>query len=205
LWTAFLKIEAPLMRIAPLYPVLGNHENGASLYFDTFHLPGNGRYYAFDYASARLIVLDADTYDAGPFLPGGTQRAWLEQQLSTAAGRWIFVSFHVAVHTSFAEDPSEVNLRNALAPLFEQYKVTAVFNGHIHSYERVLAGGINYIVSAGGGAPLYSLNVKEAGQQAAALAYNYMLFDVSGDTVSGRALSVDGKLIDSFEIKATRP
>ena len=205
LWDAFLKIEAPVMRIAPLYPTLGNHENDSSQYFDIFHLPGNGSWYAFDYGNARIIVLKADTYDASPFAPGGQQRTWLEQQLASAGGRWIFVSFHVAVHTSFAEDPSEVNLRNALAPLFEQYKVTAVFNGHIHSYERVLAGGVTYVVIAGGGAPLYSLNVKEAGQQAAALVYNYTLFEVSGDTVSGRAISVDGKVIDSFEIKATRP
>jgi 3',5'-cyclic AMP phosphodiesterase CpdA len=205
LWTAYLKIESPLMRIAPLYPTLGNHENNTPQYFDIFHLPGNGSYYAFDYGNARIIVLKADSYDATPFKPGGDQRAWLEQQLSTASGRWIFVSFHVAVHTSFAEDPSEVNLRNVLAPLFEQYKVTAVFNGHIHSYERVLAGGITYIVSAGGGAPLYSFNVKEAGQQAAALVYHYMLFTVSADTVSARAISLDGTQIDSFVIKATRP
>jgi len=207
LWTAFLKIENPLMRIAPLYPALGNHENDTPLFPDIFRLPGGGGggYYAFDYGDARIIVLKADDYDASIFAPGAPQRTWLEQELALAAGRWIFVSFHVAVHTSFAEDPSEVNLRNALAPLFEKYHVTIVFNGHIHSYERVIADGITYVVTAGGGAPLYSFNVKEPGQQAAALVYNYTLFTVSGDTVSGKAISVDGKEIDSFVIKAVKP
>ena len=205
LWNIFLKIESPLMRIAPLYPTLGNHENGAAQYFSIFHLPGNGAWYSFDYANARFIVLKADAYYPGAFAAGSEQRAWLEQQLSSASARWIFVSFHVPLHSSFAEDPSEVNLRNDLAPLFEQYKVTAVFNGHIHSYERVIANGITYIVTGGGGAPLYSLNVKEPGQQAGALVYHYTLFEVSGDRLTGKAIGVDGKVIDSFEITARRP
>lgn len=205
LWDSFLKIESPLMRIAPLYPTLGNHENGAPQYFSIFHLPGSGAWYSFDYGDARFIVLRADNYYPGAFAAGSEQRTWLEQQLSSASARWIFVSFHVPVHTSFAEDPSEVNLRKDLAPLFEQYKVTAVFNGHIHSYERVIANGITYIVTGGGGAPLYSLNVKESGQQAGALVYHYMLFEVNGDKLTGKAVDVNGKVIDSFEITASRP
>jgi hypothetical protein len=203
-WDEFLKIEAPLMQVAPLYPALGNHEGGAQRYFQIFKLPGNGQWYAFDYADARFIILKADAYIPGAFAPGTDQRAWLEAQLAGAAGRWIFVSFHVPVHTSFAEDPSEVNLRKDLASLFEKYKVTAVFNGHIHSYERVIANGVTYIVTGGGGAPLYSFSVREPGQQAAVLIYHYLLIDVNGDKVTGRAIDKDGKVIDTFEITAVR-
>ena len=201
LWDSFFQIEAPMLRLAPLYPTLGNHENNSPLYFQSFHLPGSGSYYAFDYANARFIVLKADSYDPSPFAPGGEQRAWLEQELAGAQGRWIFVSFHVPLHTSFAEDPSEVNLRNLLAPLFEQYHVAIVFSGHIHSYERVLAGGVTYVVTGGGGAPLYSLDVKEPGQQAAALVYHYLRLDVNGNTLTARATDVNGKQIDSFELQ----
>jgi acid phosphatase type 7 len=209
LWNAFLKIEEPMLRLAPFYPTLGNHEGNSPLYFQLFHLPGGGSYYAFDHANARFIVLKADSYDPAPFAPGGGQRAWLEQQLQGAAGRWIFVSFHVPLHTSFSEDPSEVGLRRQLAPLFEQYHVAVVFGGHIHSYERVLAGGVasappwgvTYVVTGGGGAPLYSLDVREPGQQAAALVYHYLLIEVSGNTLSARAISVDGKQIDAFTLQ----
>lgn len=203
-WDAFLKIEAPLMRIAPLYPTLGNHENSGMQYFQIFQLPGNELWYAFDYGDARFIVLDADTYSRAVFEPGGSQRAWLESQLAGAAGKWLFVSFHVALHSSFAEDPSEVNLRNVLAPLFEKYQVTAVFNGHYHSYERVLANGVTYIVTGGGGAPLYSLGEREPGQQAAALAYHFVLFQADGSTLTGKAIDQDGKVIDSFTLTSSR-
>ncbi len=213
-WDAFLKIEAPMMRTAPLYPTLGNHEGASPLYFQIFHLPGNGQpgngeprngeWYAFDYADARFIVLRADSYAPANFAPGREQRAWLESQLASATGKWIFVSFHVPLHTSFSEDPSEVNLRNALAPLFEKYGVTAVFSGHIHSYERVLANGVTYIVTGGGGAPLYPLAVREPGQQAASLSYHYMLFTADGDTLAGQAIDVNGKVIDSFTLTPRR-
>ncbi len=93
-----------------------------------------------------------------------------------------------------------MRLRSELAPLFEQYQVTAVFNGHYHSYERVLANGVTYIVSAGGAAPLYSLNVREPGQQAAALVYHFVLFQVDGSSLTGQAIDQDGKVIDSFEL-----
>ena len=204
-WDSFLKIEAPLMQIAPLYPTLGNHEGGAPAYFQIFRLPGYGQWYSFDYADARFIILKADAYRPADFAPGAEQRVWLEAQLASAAGHWIFVSFHVPLHTSFAEDPSEVNLRKALAPLFEKNKVTAVFNGHIHSYERVLENGVTYIVTGGGGAPLYSLGVREPGQQAAALLYHFVLLDIIGNRLTGQAIDKDGKVIDSFEITATRP
>ncbi len=203
-WDAFLKLEAPLMRTAPLYPTLGNHESASPLYFQIFHLPGNEQWYAFDYGDARFIVLRVNTYLATFTAAGSEQHTWLESQLASARGKWIFVTFHIPLHSSFAEDPSEVMRRNDLAPLFEKYGVTAVFSGHIHSYERVLANGVTYIVTGGGGAPLYSLEVREPGQQAAALVYHYLLFEVDGDTLTGRAIDANGKEFDSFTLTARK-
>ncbi len=203
-WDAFLKIEAPLMRTSPLYPTMGNHESNSPLYFQLFHLPGGGAWYAFDYGDARFIILRVDTYLATLTAAGSAQQAWLESQLAGAAGKWIFVTFHIPLHSSFAEDPSEFMRRNDLAPLFEKYRVTAVFSGHIHSYERVLANGVSYIVTGGGGAPLYSLEVREPGQQAAALVYHYLLFEVDGDSLTGRAIDANGKEFDSFTLTARK-
>ncbi len=203
-WDAFLKIEAPLMRTAPLYPTLGNHERNSPLYYQIFHLPGNEQWYAFDYGDARFIVLRLDSYSAALTAAGSEQRTWLESQLASAGGKWIFVSFHVPLHSSFSEDPSEVMRRNELAPLFEEHSVTAVFSGHIHSYERVLANGVTYIVAGGGGAPLYPLAVREPGQQAADLAYHFMLFEADGGTLTGRAIDQDGKVIDSFTLASRK-
>jgi hypothetical protein len=40
--------------------------------------------------------------------------------------------------------------------LLVRYGVALVFNGHDHDYERSVANGVVYIVTGGGGAPLYS-------------------------------------------------
>jgi hypothetical protein len=42
--------------------------------------------------------------------------------------------------------------------LYDKYKVTAVFSGHDHIYYRTKRNSTNYIISAGAGAPIYSLN-----------------------------------------------
>jgi len=49
----------------------------------------------------------------------------------------------------------ERGLKPILVPLFEKYGVGAVFSGHDHNYQRVLYNGIEYVVTGGGGSPLY--------------------------------------------------
>ena len=52
---------------------------------------------------------------------------------------------------------SNMNLRNALEPLFNRYGVQVVFSGHNHFYQRSeVINGTVYVTSAGAGAPLYS-------------------------------------------------
>jgi hypothetical protein len=59
-WNRFFQIEAPLLRIAPFYPTLGNHEEYDQNhidhpYLDIFHLPGNELWYTFEYGNVRFI------------------------------------------------------------------------------------------------------------------------------------------------------
>lgn len=201
MWDEFFKIEAPLLRAAPLFPMLGNHEAQSDLYFQAFLLPGNERWYGFDYGNARFIVLEADSYLAAPFKPGGEQRNFLEEQLAQAGNRRKFVFMHVPVHTSLWEDGGEVNLRLLLAPLFEKYAVTAVFAGHMHNYERILVKGITYVVTGGGGAPLYGVTDPEPGRQRLAVDYHFMQVDIQAGVVKAQAIGRDGKVIDAFELK----
>ena len=205
-WDEFFSIAAPLLRSAPFYPTLGNHEDdqspfAGSAYLDTFHLPGIERWYAFDYGDARFISLKADGYPAKVYFPVQEQMDWLEQELANNDKPWLFVFFHVSVFTSTGEDFLETGLRQRLVPLFERYGVDAVFMGHKHGYERVVVNGVTYITTAGGGAPLYDLRQPEPGSQTAARAYHFMLIDVSGEQLRGQAIDREGRVIDSFELK----
>jgi 3',5'-cyclic AMP phosphodiesterase CpdA len=204
-WDDFFRIAAPLLRIAPLYPNLGNHEDQHANYFDAFHLPGNERYYTFDYGNARFICLKVDGYSPEGYFPEKEQMDWLEAQLAANDKPWLFVFFHIALYTS-REEPGflEVGVRSRLEPLFEQYGVDAIFMGHAHSYERILVNGITYIVAAGGGAPLYELVAPEPGSQAAASVYHYVLIEIDGEQLTGTAIDAQGEVIDSFTLTANR-
>ena len=203
-WDDFFRISAPLLRTAPFYPTLGNHEDQHANYFDAFHLPGNERYYTFDYGNARFISLKVDGYSPEGYFPEQEQLDWLEEQLAANHKPWLFVFFHLAMFTS-REEPGflEVGVRSRLEPLFERYGVDAVFMGHAHSYERILVNGITYIVAAGGGAPLYDLVAPEPGSQAAASVYHYVLIDIDGDIMTGTAFNARGEVIDSFRLAAS--
>jgi len=174
-WETFFEIERELMARAPLFPALGNHEQAdiAEHYFDYFHLPGNERWYAFDYGHARFVCLQVD--GIAEFRPGSEQHAWLERALAANPRPWVFVYFHVPPYSS-VQDDLEDDVRQALTPLFEhhhpsrgaipmaRYGVDVVFNGHKHSYERNEVNGVTYVVTAGGGAPLYAMQEREPTQ-----------------------------------------
>ena len=198
-WETFFEIERELMAQTPLFPALGNHEENDPLYFDFFQLPGNERWYAFDYGNARFICLQVDGYAV--FDPGSEQYAWLEETLATNTQPWLFAYFHVPPYTS-AGDAWESAVRQALPPLFERYGVDLVFNGHKHNYERNEVNGITYIVTGGGGAPLYAMQEQEPTQAAFALAYHFVLVEIDGNHLTATAISNAGAVLDKFERNA---
>jgi hypothetical protein len=71
-----------------------------------------------------------------------TQTNWLAADLAATTRKWKFAFFHHTPYscaTGFAALGSSLNVRNAVGPLFEQYGVDVVFDGHDHSYERSIA------------------------------------------------------------------
>ena len=179
-WETFFEIEGDLMARAPLFPAMGNHEVNHQYYFDFFYLPGNERWYAFDYGNARFICLQVD--GIVDFGPASEQYDWLERELAANTQPWLFVYFHIPPYTSSREEPDiEQDVREALAPLFEQYGVDVVFTGHHHNYERNEVNGVTYIVTGGGGAPLCVMEEPEMTREAFAVAYHFMLLEIDGN------------------------
>jgi len=199
LWETFFEIERELMARIPLFPALGNHEGNNPRYFDLFYLPGNERWYAFDYGNARFICLQVDGF--AEFGPKGEQYAWLEETLAANTQPWLFVTFHVPPYSS-ARDDLENDVRQTLVPLFERYGVDVVFSGHEHNYERNEVSGITYVVTAGGGAPLYALQEPGPTQAAFARAYHLVLVRIDGGRLQATVISSEGEVLDEFERSA---
>ncbi len=194
-WDTFLDIERDLMAVSTLYPSMGNHERNHQNYFDVLSPPGP--WYSFDSGDAHFVCLQVDGY--GNYAPGGTQYEWLVNDLAGTSKPWKFVFFHIPPYSSGGHG-SDLNVRQTLSPLFEQYGVTIVFNGHDHDYERSVANGVTYIVTGGGGAPLYPKARDNPASVYFARAYHFVQITLSGNTLYGVAIEPDGTEFDHFTI-----
>ncbi len=152
----------------PIIPVLGNHENpeyASCKYFDQFALPGNERWYSYDWGP-DIHIICLDCYSSAT----GAQLAWLESDLAAHANyTWKFVQFHEPPFVSGSHSPWTPAL-TYWVPFFDKYHVDIVFSGHEHNYQRskpinytaskttaqpMYNNGTMYVVSGGWGAPLY--------------------------------------------------
>jgi 3',5'-cyclic AMP phosphodiesterase CpdA len=149
------ELAGPFLRRVPTWPVNGNHElNGgeaaeARENAHRFFGLTEGNYF-FDVGPARFIGLEWPAPDAAG-------RAWLERRLSEARGRLVFVFQHNLYYTVGSKTQVK-NAPDATTRLFTKYRVTAVFQGHDHSYYRTRRDGVWYITSAGAGAEIYRLS-----------------------------------------------
>jgi len=203
-WDTFFAIEQALLQRIPLYPTLGNHENQSSLYFDQFHLPGNERWYMFDYGNARFICLEIDKGAA--YDPSSDQYAWLEAALAGNTQTWLVVYFHIPPYTGSQSDAAEVpNIRETLSPLFARYGVDLVLNGHHHNYQHFDVNGVNYVITGGGGGSIQQVSASQPGLLTYTVQHHFIHVAVAGAILSATVLSVDGETLDEFRLETHRP
>src|SRR5581483_7491202 len=166
LWPIFFDIERELLRKTAIFPAIGNHERNARDYFEFFQA---APYYSFNWGSAHIAVFNSDYANTAPGEAGrqafwNEQKAWLEEDLKknqNAAFR--FVAAHHPPMSAVAKR-QEFNAHvGELVPIFEQNHVTAALFGHDHNYQHYLKNGIHYVISGGGGAPLYDVSSPPAG------------------------------------------
>ena len=196
LWEIFFEVERELMARVPIFPTLGNHEIDYPHYFDLFHLPGNERWYSFDYGNARFVCLQVD--GIADYGPQSEQFAWLEETLAANTQPWLFVTFHIPPYSS-SIDAREGAIRRTLTPLFEQYGVDVVFNGHHHNYERNEVNDVTYVVTGGGGGTLSVMEEREPTRAAFAVAHHCVLLEIDGQHLQATVISHKGKVLDTFE------
>ncbi|MBK7534510.1 MAG: metallophosphoesterase family protein [Myxococcales bacterium] len=213
-WQTFFDVERELLVDNVYFPSVGNHDRqgrgrSADTYRSYFSVPDNGgdseRYYSFDYANARVLVLDSNSHSFS--LTG--QTAWIDRELAAARQdarvRHIFVVMHHPPY-SISLHGGQRDLRERWTPLFERYGVAAVFSGHDHNYQRAERNGVRYFVTGGAGAPLYPRSPRASAVDKAAVAhferaYHYLRVAVNGGVINISAVRVDGSIIESTSWK----
>ncbi|MDB5283056.1 MAG: C-terminal target protein [Bacteroidota bacterium] len=199
------------------FTAIGNHDviTNNTNYTDAFVLPHNNPanselYYSFTWGNAKFIALDGNI----SYTAGSAQYIWLQNELKCNDREWVFVYFHQPPWTN-DWDPSyyipftpfymyqgNTDMRTSIVPLFEQYHVDFVLNGHAHDYQRGVYNGVHYFITGGGGTSgpdthTYAGSPNISMEQAI---NNFMKFSINGDAVHYNTYDLNGNIVDSLTL-----
>jgi 3',5'-cyclic AMP phosphodiesterase CpdA len=205
-WPIFFNIERNLLRKTAFYPVLGNHERNNRRFHEFFDI--TTPYYSYNWGSAHFVVLNSDLGNVALSATAkdnfwAEQQRWLEDDLAKASkSEFRFVTLHHPPFTAVKSRQAENKPVLALVPIFEKYKVNAVFAGHDHNYQRHVNNGITYIITGGGGAPLYPVDapINEITKKVESVEH-YVKMKVVPGKATLTAVALDGHIIESIDLK----
>jgi len=197
-WSIFKEISAPIIDSSRFYPSFGNHEHHSKYLSDGFTVPNNGKWYSVNICNVHFTVID----NYSDFREGSDQYKWLISDLASS-GNSMFrvVVMHLPVYTSGPHKANSKKIRKYLVPLFEKYKVSVVFSGHVHCYERAFSNHIYYITTGGGGAPLYPKLNDPPESQLYIRTYNFCKLKINKNSLQIQALDTNRKVIDEVIVK----
>ncbi len=220
-WTQhFFPGMRPLISRVPFYPVLGNHEQNASNYFEYVSVPSPEYYYDFRYGDAHFFMIDTNRNVD----PSSEQYRWLDKALGDSKATWKFACHHHPPYSSDEDDYGNLWKQNKstggdlrareLSKLYEKHGVDIVWNGHIHSYERtwpvrenkaVSADGPIYMIVGGGGGNLETAGpIRPFFQNQVRRSHHYVMAHLNGETLELRSYDLDDRLFDTVRLEKSR-
>jgi tartrate-resistant acid phosphatase type 5 len=186
------------------WPATGNHDysdGGIENYLAYFSLPGNERYYDVVLGPVHVFFIDSQKARRSE---RSLQSAWLKGALGASASPWKVVVLHHPPYSSGAAHGSTP----AVQWPYNAWGADLVLSGHDHSYERLAAEGIPYVVNGLGGYTRRGFGTIDPGSVTRFNAsWGAMRIDASAQTLEARFVSVDGTSEDTFSVArpARRP
>ena len=215
---------------------IGNHENSGSedlnTYLNAFSLTRQfGQVYSFNFNNVHFLSMATEI----SYSSGSSQNVFVKDDLAAAAANpnidWIIVYFHKPMYSSpnsCSSCDGESSLRDIYHPIFDQYGVDIVLEGHAHDYQRSFpikfnsnsksnpiitdtnrityndpAGQIHAIVGTGG-VNFHSLDGKSsfiASQQSSRFGHLNIDIQNNGTNLIGKFISNEGgAILDQFTI-----
>lgn len=199
-WKAFFEISRPID--LPFFPVVGNHDvgntlQGEKIYRKQFFLPEGKTYYAFRAGDNLFIVLDSEK-GRGRIID--EQWSWLENILSSSKEIFKLIFIHrplflpmgsLKIGKAMDKYPFD---RDELHRLFLRTGVKTVFAADDHRYDRREKDNILYLITGGGGAPIYTFE-DQGGY------FHYVWISVKRGRMEGEVVDLEGEIRDRFVVE----
>ena len=215
----FIGPSGDLFREVPMYPVIGNHENSAPVYFELFHSPTpDGRGLNWSQTIGDVLLIGIVGYRS--FAPETPNYKWLEAILAESDAKFIFFFNHYPAwsskrnaHVNEQGNPYDKITHQAqtvILPLLAKYGATAYMAGHDHFYERSEPpSGVSVVIVGGAGAPMYGrgegYEANNPHSVAFAVKLHYCLLEIDGDTCTMQVVTPEGEVIDTRTWQARQP
>ncbi len=205
-WDKFFEIEGPMLWSSFYFPTFGNHEAFGEGYFEALFESGNNHLHERNWwvDLGDLGIINIDQYATN--WASAEALAWFEDAATKLADKqWLFVTMHEPFYTFSNHLPWSLG-RTHVQPLIEKYGVDLVVSGHNHLYERFEVNGIPYVVTGGGGAPLYGPDEATGGDAeylvVAASMHHYVRLDFGPNVIHVTVINSDtNEVFEEFDIE----
>lgn len=174
--------------------------------------------YYFDTGDTRLFMLNSDHPDEMHKITGN-QLEWLKSNIDPSQKHNIFL-MHEPPYPTGAEAGYSLDKypssRDAFWKVVDDSNGSIVFCGHEHNYSRRLVDKsfnekingtsfdfnkqINQVITGGFGAPLYTKYTNKKNMAVPPIPqYHFTVVDIGDNGIKVQAISIEGKIIDSFQ------
>jgi len=210
-WNMWFKAAQGTLMNTTIVPVVGNHEVTGTRktedYLAHFNHPQNGidslkgSNFSFDYKNAHFIVLNSE-YDFEK------QKEWMRKDLAATDKKWKIVAFHRGPFGSMYDSE---HIRNAWTPVFDEFQVDLVLNGHDHVYVRTYpmknmkptedGEGTTYIVGGSAGPKFYEVWSRDWQKVTDGEPVQmYVAAEIDGDEMNFVVKTIKDRIVDQFKL-----
>ena len=223
-WGDWFRAGGWVNAMIPSIATPGNHEYGrrtddsrtlSDHWRPQFALPENGppgleeTAYWLDVQGVRIVSLNSNERQE-------EQVEWLRSVLGDNPNRWTILTFHHPIRSA-ARGRDNAELRRLWQPVFDEYAVDLVLQGHDHTYARSgletfeenlpqgagprsSDAGTVYVVSVSG-PKMYDVDREDWMRRAGHNVQLYQIITIDGDTLGYQARTALGEIYDAFTLR----
>jgi len=213
-WDSWFEDCGFILENREFYPVHGNHDGSVEMFLENMgeYIPEDANWdqennwYSLDRKGIHFVALDTDFNEDIDIIPGSAQYEWFIDDMANIDDdiETTILIIHHPPYGTGRHSSHEPHLQEYLVPLIQEYDIKLVFGGHNHSYEHLIVDGVNYVVSAGGGAQLYEQDMTDDDMQYSefyAQEYHFCAMHIVDDLISINVIDTNFVVLDHIEIE----